>query len=257
MTSAIFITVRTSSTRLPAKALLPLYEDTPLIQHIINRAKLSNRAKRIILCTTNESVDDILCEIASKSGVDFYRGPTEDKLERWNQAAQKFDVKYFSTFDGDDPLCCPKLIDASLDQIERNELDFIESSNIATGGFTYAISSEALSKVCEIKESNETEMMWTYFKDTGLFKLGELEGVSEKLKNVPVRLTLDYPEDLEFFREIFARMEMKHQIPLESVVELLMVDDTLRNMNYFRQGDFLENQAKKTHLKIKGNQIEE
>jgi len=256
VTSAIFITVRTSSSRLPTKALLPLYKDTPLIQHIINRAKISKNADRVILCTTRDSADDVLCEIASKSGIDFYRGPTNDKLERWNQAANNFKVKYFATFDGDDPLCCPDLIDASLKQIQRDEVDFIESAKIATGAYTYTISSAALSKVCEIKESDETEMMWTYFKDTGLFKLAELEGVPDKLKNKPVRLTLDYPEDLDFFREIFQRMPMRHEVSLESVIDLLMADDNLRNINFSRQEDFLSNQARNTHLKIKGGEIE-
>jgi hypothetical protein len=35
-----------------------------------------------------------------------------------------------------------------------------------------------------------------------------------------------------------------------------MADDHLRNINFSRQEDFLSNQARNTHLKIKGGEIE-
>jgi spore coat polysaccharide biosynthesis protein SpsF len=252
MTKAIFITVRSASTRLPTKALLPLYGDVPLVKHIINRAKLSRFANRIVLCTTLEDADTHLCEIATSCGIDFFRGPTEDKLLRWNQAAEHFNVEHIVTFDGDDPFCSPELIDLAFEQIQSTNADFIESKDVATGAFTYALSASALATVCEIKDSDDTEMMWTYFKDTGLFEIAELEKVPSNFKNSDVRLTLDYPEDLQLFREIFGLLNSDHHVDLGLVIELLMSNDSLREMNFFRQGDFLANQARKTHLKIRG-----
>jgi len=252
MSNAIFITVRSSSTRLPAKALIPLYHDVPLIQHIISRAKLSQLTDHVILCTTLETVDDQLCEIAKNCGIKFFRGPTEDKLQRWNQAAEHFNVDFIATFDGDDPFCSPQLIDIAFEQIQRSKIDFIESAEIATGAFTYAFRADALKKVCEIKDSEDTEMMWTYFKDTGLFEVAELEDVPSIFKNANVRLTLDYPEDLQLFSEIFGLLKSDHTVDLGLVIDLLMSNDSLREMNFFRQGDFLANQARNTHLKIRG-----
>ena len=252
MSNAIFITVRSSSTRLPTKALIPLYSDVPLVQHIISRAKLSRLADRIVLCTTLESADDQLCEIAKNCGIDFFRGPTEDKLLRWNNASEHFGVDFIATFDGDDPFCSPELIDIAFKQIRRDNVDFIESAEIATGAFTYALKTDALKKVCEIKDSEDTEMMWTYFKDTGLFKIAELEGVPLNFKNARVRLTLDYPEDLQLFEEIFGLLKSDHTVDLGLVIDLLMSNDSLREINFFRQGDFLANQARNTHLKIRG-----
>ena len=45
--------------------------------------------------------------------------------------------------------------------------------------------------------------MWTYFKDTGLFRTGVLEDVPPVYFSDEIRSTLDYPEDFEFFRTIF------------------------------------------------------
>ena len=58
------ITVRTSSTRLPNKCLLP-FGDGNVIEHIIKRAKYSGLDP--ILCTSIDKSDNILQEIAEKA----------------------------------------------------------------------------------------------------------------------------------------------------------------------------------------------
>ena len=60
MVSSIFITVRTSSTRLPKKAILKIC-DKPAIQYLIENIKKSKFADKIILCTSEEFGDDVLC----------------------------------------------------------------------------------------------------------------------------------------------------------------------------------------------------
>ena len=56
------ITVRTFSSRLPNKCLLPFGEKINVIQHIIKRCKKFNIEP--ILCTTIDERDDILQTIA-------------------------------------------------------------------------------------------------------------------------------------------------------------------------------------------------
>ena len=73
-----FITVRTSSTRLK-KAILDIC-DKPAIQYLIENIKKSKSADKIILCTSEEPDDDILCQIATDCGIDYYRGSLKDKL---------------------------------------------------------------------------------------------------------------------------------------------------------------------------------
>src|SRR5580692_2049369 len=101
---AIFITVRTSSTRLPKKCLLP-FGDARTIEFLIRRLKRSRLAEVIILCTTENPEDDILCRIAGQEGILFFRGSEKDKLARWNGAAQRYNVDFFVTADGDDLFC--------------------------------------------------------------------------------------------------------------------------------------------------------
>ena len=248
MKQAIFVSARTASTRLPRKSHLDLYKGTSLISHILKRATLAS-ADLVVLCTTQEPEDDSLVHVANNCGVEVYRGSTRDKLARWLGACDKFNVSAFVTMDGDDPFCDPNLAAQAFAQLQ--ECDFVESTQIVTGGFTYAINCDALRKVCEIKDSDNTEMMWTYFKDTGLFKVEELVVLEKELLRSDIRLTLDYIEDLELFRQIFQILDFKENINLLEVVRLLGNRDDLRMANFFRQGEFLENQAVKTELKLR------
>ena len=68
---AIFVSVRTGSTRLPRKALKKIREKTT-IEYLIDRVKKSAHADKIVLCTTELSEDDALCEIATRSGIEFF-----------------------------------------------------------------------------------------------------------------------------------------------------------------------------------------
>jgi len=191
MKKAIFITVRTGSTRLPKKALLEINRITT-IEHLIERVKKSQKKDGIVLCTTELPEDDILVELAEKHGIEYFRGSEKDKLERWRGAAEKFGVEFFVTADGDDLFCEPELIDLAFQQYERNKPDFIEEKRkLVCGAFSYAIKTEALEKVCQIKDTNDTEMMWVYFTDTGLFRCEELEGVDSIYKRPEIRATLE------------------------------------------------------------------
>ena len=247
----MLITVRSGSTRLPGKAVIPIYRDVPLLEHIINRAKKSKLADEIIVCTTILEEDDKIFKIAEKCGVLLFRGSVDDKLERWNNAVEKYQIECFATMDGDDPLCVPELIDKSLKQIISENVDFIESTEVVTGLFTYAIKSSALKKVCELKDSSKTEMMWTYFKDTGLFKMQQLKDIPVKLKRNDIRLTLDYAEDLELFKIIFSMIPGEENIDINPVIDLLNDNVEIRDINFHRQSEFLANQQANTILKLK------
>jgi len=247
-----FITVRSDSSRLPQKALLPI-RGRKVIEHIIDRAKVIKGLDGIVVCTSERPEDDVLEEIAKKEGILCFRGSLEDKLERWHGAAEKFGVDYILTVDGDDLFFAPELCELAIQQVKSDKPDFIQGSKtLACGAFTYCFSVAALKKVCEIKDSAATEMMWVYFTDTGLFKIAELEVKDPVYHLDGVRMTLDYPEDLAFFERVFEELDThRNTTPTPVILNLLREKPEINEINYFRQKDFLDNQKKKTTLKLK------
>lgn len=253
MNKSIFITVRNGSTRLENKALMHI-DGLPIIEYIIRRMKHAKKANNIILCTTEKPQDNSLVEIAERNNILYFRGSEEDKLERWNGAAKHHNVEFFCTADGDDLFCEPMLIDLAFEQYERNNCDFIESKKAITGAFTYGIKASALKKVCEIKDSEQTEMMWVYFTNTGLFKCEELQNIPEKFCRPDVRMTLDYQEDFDFFDAIIEKSSKKGDyLTLNEIVDIIEKYPDIKNINFFRQQQWADNQKNKTSLKIKEN----
>ncbi len=251
MNKAVFITVRTGSSRLPKKALLEI-NGKPTIEYLVRRVKLSKKSDMIVLCTTESKEDEVLCQIAERNGISFYRGSTNDKLERWRGAAKMYDVEFFVTADGDDLFCEPELIDLAFGQYEKDHPDFIEGKGLICGSFTYGIKTTALEKVCEIKDTDDTEMMWVYFTDTGLFKTDVLKNVPLFFKRPEIRMTLDYQDDFEFFKTVIEHFaDKKNTFNLRDIVDFLDKNPDVIKINQHLQKRFLENQKEKIKLVVK------
>ena len=250
MKTAIFITVRTGSTRLPNKALIEI-ESIPTIVHLIRRMK-KIKTDHIILCTTTLKEDDILCNIAVDEKIDFFRGSVKDKLIRWKDAAEEFKIDFFVTADGDDLFCSEDLINLAFKQFFSNDSDFIESPEVICGAFSYGISFRALNKVCKIKKSVDTEMMWTYFKDTGLFDIESLNNIPSEFIREDIRMTLDYHDDLVFFEKIFKHFYKKgnYNFDLYDIVEYLDKNKEIVAINSHLQEEWSNNQAMNTKLDL-------
>ena len=255
MKKAIFITVRSDSSRLPNKALMEIL-GRATIELVISRAKKVKNVDEIVLCTTVRPLDDQIVDIAEKCGIKYFRGSLEDKLDRWLCAVKKFDIDYFITMDGDDLFCDPELISLSINQIENTTCDLIRApKGLICGAFTYGIKTKALEKVCSIKDTSDTEMMWVYFEDTGLFNVCDLDIKDTIFFNDNIRLTLDYPEDFNFFKTVFENLNcVDNDVPLYEIIRFLRDNPEIIKINSFRQEDFLENQKRKTKLVVKNDQ---
>lgn len=246
---AVFITVRSASTRLPNKAYLNL-GGKRTIEHVICQAKKAKLADIVVLCTTLEKEDDELCEIAKANGICYFRGSTKDKLDRWLQAAKVYGIDFFTTADGDDLFCSSELLDLAFEQYERNHSEFIHSEEVVCGSFTYGIGFKALNDVCNMKKTDDTEMMWVYFMETGICKVEKLENVPEVYKRKDIRMTLDYKEDYNFFLNVVQYFGDK-DFTTRDVLRYLDENEEVKEINFFLEDAWRQNQINKTNLVIR------
>ena len=253
MTKAILITVRTNSSRLPNKAVIDI-NGVETISHLINGLLTSKEADKLILCTTTLKEDDILCKIAESRGINFFRGSVTDKLERWRGACKKFNVDFFVTADGDDLFCEPELIDLAFKQYEKNNSEFIKSEDVICGSFTYGIKTTALEKVCQIKDTDDTEFMWVYFTDTDLFEIENLENIPIEYKRKDIRMTLDYEDDLKFFKKVINDLKDDYKNRygfLKKITNYIDSNPDIAKINYYLEEKWSENQSNNISLKLK------
>ncbi len=251
-----FITARTSSTRLPRKVLLPI-RGKAVIEHDIERAKSVKGVDAVILCTSDRPDDDVLEKIAKKQNINFFRGPLKDIIARWLGAATKFNLDYFVEFDGDDLFCDPGLFDSAIKQMLKEPCDMLRPPpDLVCGGAGYCISVSALKKVYEIKGTDDVDFWPVYFTDSGLFKVRDLKVDDPIFKNPEARLTLDYPEDLEFFKRVFDELKIDtNNVPLRRILKLFDQKPEIAEINLFRQQEFADNQKRKARPVLKNNPV--
>jgi spore coat polysaccharide biosynthesis protein SpsF len=230
MKTAITITARMKSKRLPLKVMRYI-EGKPMIEHLIDRLKLSKFADEIIMCTSTNPQDDILIDVAEKEEIKWFKGNEEDVLDRMFNAAKKFNIDFIVSTTADNPLVDPIYIDKIIQKFRETNADYITCKKLPLGAFSYGIKVKALKKVIELKKEKDTEIWGRFFEEIDEFKKIELE-VEDELNHPEIRLTVDEKEDFKLIRKIFDNFySYKNDFKLKEVVKYLLDNSDLMNIN--------------------------
>ena len=231
MNTAILITARLKSTRLPMKVIKPIL-GRPMICHMLDRLKLAQRPQKIIICTSPLAQDDPLEEIADQESVCCFRGPPDDVLLRLTQASAQFGVDIVVSCTADNPFVDPVYIDHLVDLHIAETNDYTKVEGLPFGTFSYALSYPAMARACQIKAETDTEVWGGYFTQTGQFKTGVLQVTDPAVRRPDLRLTVDTSEDFELVTRIFDELYGDGRIfPLVEIVALLDSRPDLRAIN--------------------------
>jgi len=230
MKTAVTITVRMKSKRLPRKAMKALV-GKPMIGHLIDRLKYAKLSDEIILCTSTNVQDNILVEVAKGSNIKWFQGDEMDVLTRLLDAAKKYKIEFIVSTTGDNPLTDPHYIDGVIKKFEETDADYITCLDLPLGAFSYGVKVQALEKVVELKKEWDTEIWGMYFTKSNLFKIEKVE-VESQVRHPEIRLTIDTLEDFRFMEEIYGRLYREGElIELVDVINLLKEKPMLMEIN--------------------------
>jgi len=225
------ITGRLKSTRLPKKLLLKI-KGKPILSHMIDRLKLAKEVDEIILCTSVNKQDKPLGILALENNIKCYFGDPDDVLGRLLGAADEFNLDYILNITADCPFVDPSYADKIVQEYIETGADLIRQFDLPHGVFSYGIKVEALREVVKIKDSFDTEVWGRYFTDTGLFKVVDLDVENKNHIRPGLRMTLDYPEDLEFFKAIFNVLHEENKVfSLSKILNLLDANPKIIEIN--------------------------
>jgi spore coat polysaccharide biosynthesis protein SpsF len=222
------IQARMGSTRLPGKVLKDV-AGRPMIEQMMHRLSRAKRLNRIVAATSTTVGDDPLAELLYKNGILTFRGPENDVLSRYYEAAKVFNADVVVRLTGDCPLIDPFIVDEVVKRHLDSDADY--TSNTLERTFPLGMDTEVFSfKVLEkayrqAKENYQREHVTPYFYlNPGIFKLQGIKAEG-KLHRPDLRLTVDTAEDLELIRAIYNRLGQNGRFfNTEEVIELL---DTL------------------------------
>jgi spore coat polysaccharide biosynthesis protein SpsF (cytidylyltransferase family) len=232
--TASFITARLGSSRLPRKMLADLC-GAPVLEHVVTNLRRAQRPDLLALVTTREPEDDELAAVARDLGVEVFRGDTEDILVRWRDAARTFGADFIVNADGDDVLLDAEHIDRLIEHHERTGEDYISVVGLPFGAAPTGISVASLERVCDLKHESHTAGQGRFFEDPRVARRGEVQA-PDHLHHEEVRMTLDYPEDLEFFAAVVGELGMAPR--LADVVALLRERPDIVAINAGRQEEY-------------------
>jgi len=206
------IVARMESTRLPGKAVLDI-NGKPAICHLFGRIKESIDRKYIdtaAFCTTTETSDDRLVEIAGEYPVKIYRGSVEDVLSRMMLAIEdNSDHDIILRITGDDILIDPEYLKKTVDYYLKTNSHYTDAKMLPSGVEVEVFDAYILKLIYELsRDSSGTEYLTNYIKNNSdQFNISSLPVSKKHAKRI--RLTLDTREDYEVIRTFLEHMKGK------------------------------------------------
>ena len=124
MKIGLIIQARMNSSRLPGKVMLKVCSK-PLIDILIERVKKAKKVDEIIIATTTNKKDDILCEHLKNKNCQIFRGSEDNVLSRYYEASMKFNVNVIIRVTADCPLTDPELIDEMISEYLKSKPEYL------------------------------------------------------------------------------------------------------------------------------------
>ena len=230
-----------------------------VLDYLINQLKHSKLLGKIIIATTNLEEDNAIVNFAKKNEIEYFRGESDDVLDRYYQCAKNFSLNNILRITSDSPLVDPTIIDDLIINYQKISCDYASTSLIRT--YPFGIDAEIFSFSSLEKTwknailPSEREHVSPYMKkNSNIFKQFNLKN---KIKVPMLRLTIDKEKDLELFRNIISKIS-ERPILLHNILELYNNEPKLFEIN--KHIDPLEGYNKsikydEEFLKNKDNQL--
>ena len=238
--TAIFLSIRDKATRLPGKATLDV-GGKPVIERLLARLKTSYEAELVVLTTSVNGNDAHLIRRARQAGLAAFAGSEDDKLQRYLDAAREFDIDFAVVVDGDDLFCSVEHIDETIRRFRQETADYITQVGLPLGAASFGIRIAALHQVVSTKNETDTEVWGEYFTTRSDFRIVTFAETDPLLCQPGVRMTLDYPEDLAFFRAVYNQHAGKEEPTLREVMTILRDHPDIAEINRKVQSRYEDN----------------
>jgi spore coat polysaccharide biosynthesis protein SpsF len=230
------IEARMGSSRLPGKALADI-GGVPALGRVVRRLRRCRRLDGIVLATSTSRSDDVLEQWARANEVALFRGSEDDVLARVVGAQRAANSDLVVEITGDCPLLDPGLIDLGVETFFANDCDVVTNGRVPSYPQGADVQVYRLSDLAEVADTIEDsavrEHVSLYFYEhPEKYRIIHLIAPFD-CRDPDRRLQLDYPEDLEFIRAVYARLEPRHgdAFGVREILALLEAEPALRALN--------------------------
>jgi len=231
MRTVAIIQARMGSNRMPGKVLCPIM-GKPMLWHIVHRMRAVPSIDEVVAAIPDGPADEVLRKFCSSNDIASFPGSELDVLDRFYRASQVYGADPVLRITADCPLVDPELVEKLLGMYRSGSYDYVAISAGADayrseGGcfpdgmdaecFSFATLERAWKEAQDPRDREHvTRFIW---RRKGLFRCTKLLPDREY---PPLRLTVDYPQDLEVAAKIYEKLFSEGNIfHLADIVDLL------------------------------------
>jgi spore coat polysaccharide biosynthesis protein SpsF len=231
MKTGIFITARLGSTRLKRKHLLEV-SGKPLLQYLLMRIELAfqdefrDNLAQIVIVTSDEPENRDF-EQLTKDWISVFYGSVNNIPLRHLQAALAHGISRIIAVDGDDILCAVIGMRHVFNALENN-YSYVKTSGLPFGMNSFGYSTDLLEQALVGHHDEILETGWGR-----VFNEFALKDISIPFCecNIPLRFTLDYPDDFVFFQSIINEIGPALINVSDEVIVNMVIDKKLYENN--------------------------
>lgn len=235
------IEARMGSSRLPGKVLADI-QGHPVLGRLVSRLRHCSHVDDVVVATSTSSGDDVIAEWCWKNGIPCFRGSEKDVLNRVVEAHRFMKSDLVVEITGDCPMTDPEIVDLGIETFLAHDVDVVSNcGNHLTwpmGQYVQVFPLELLEEV----DQNQSDITVREHVSLFFYEHPERYRILElfaplRWREPTWRLQLDYPEDLEFQRKVYALLEPLYgpYFGTEEVVSLLRRQPELVNINHHCQ----------------------
>jgi spore coat polysaccharide biosynthesis protein SpsF (cytidylyltransferase family) len=246
------------SGRLPGKVMLKVDDSLTILEYVVSQVNKSKLVEKIVIATTSLKEDDKIVDLAKSIGIDYFRGDSDDVLDRYYQCAKEFSFSEIVRITSDNPLIDPTLIDDAISPFSSGSYDYATNNLPRTfpqGTEVEIISFNALEIAWEeaIKPSEREHVTPYFYNNPQKFKIFYINNPTN-LSNY--RWTVDNKTDLELVRILASKIK-KRPILMEDILKVLKEEPNLLTINkdYVLNEGYLKSLKKdKEFLELKSDE---
>jgi len=216
---AAIIQARFGSTRLPGKVLKDL-AGRSVLSHVIERCRATRGIDNVCCAVPDTEDSSDVAREAERCGATVVRGSETDVLGRFKVAADAIGATVIMRVTSDCPLSDPDINAQVLDLLAAKGADY--ACNNMPPAWPHGLDCEAFTRGAldraarQSTDPDEREHVTPWLRTETGVKRATLPGPGGEAESM--RWTLDFPEDLEFFRAVFDHLPSSPALPGYDVV---------------------------------------
>jgi spore coat polysaccharide biosynthesis protein SpsF len=210
--AVIILQARMGSRRLPGKSLAQIGARR-LVAHCLARL-LVGSAAQVMLATSTNAEDDALEEAATAYCVPVFRGPADDVLQRYALAARSVNARYVVRATADNPLTDIDGPARLIRALRESGADYVVEEELPYGGAVEAMTADALYRaaVLATDPADREHVTPLIRRDHERFSALAITAPAA-IRRPDIRVTVDTADDLQFMRDLSARMNNWVAVP--------------------------------------------